>query len=63
MWILVVTNDQKGSYKTTFTFHFGHYKWNVMPFGLKITPSKFQNIMKEIFNLVLNLFYYVQMTF
>ena len=37
-------------YKTTFTTPFGHYKWNVMPFGLKNAPSEFQNIMNEIFN-------------
>ena len=37
-------------YKTPFTTPFGHYEWNVMPFGLKNAPSKFQNIMNEIFN-------------
>ena len=37
-------------YKTAFTTPFGHYKWNVMPFGLKNAPSEFQNIMNEIFN-------------
>ena len=37
-------------YKTTFTTPFGHYKWNVMPFGLKNAPFEFQNIMNEIFN-------------
>ena len=37
-------------YKTAFTTPFGHYEWNVMPFGLKNAPSEFQNIMNEIFN-------------
>ena len=37
-------------YKTTFTVPFGHYEWNVMPFGLKNVPSEFQNMMNEIFN-------------
>ena len=36
--------------KTTFTTPFGHYKWNVMPFGLRKAPSEFQNIMNDIFN-------------
>ena len=29
---------------------FGHYKWNVMPFGLKNTRFEFQNIMNDIMN-------------
>ena len=37
-------------YKIAFTTPFGHYEWNVMPFGLKNAPSEFQNIMNEIFN-------------
>ena len=37
-------------YKTAFTVPFGHYEWNVMYFGLKNVPSKFQNIMNDIFN-------------
>ncbi|BBG96817.1 Excinuclease ABC, C subunit, partial [Prunus dulcis] len=33
-----------------FVTPFGHYEWNVMPFGLKNAPSEFHNIMNEIFN-------------
>jgi len=36
-------------YKIAFTVPFGHYEWNVMPFGLKNAPSEFQNIMNDIF--------------
>ena len=27
--------DEKDKYKTAFTVPFGHYEWNVMPFGIK----------------------------
>ena len=37
-------------YKKAFTVPFGHYEWNVMPFGLKNAPFEFQNIMNDIFN-------------
>ena len=45
--IQIIENDR---YKTAFTTHFGHYEWNVMPFGLKNAPSEFQNIMNDVFN-------------
>ena len=41
---------EKYKYKTAFIVPFGHYEWNVMPFGLKSAPSEFQNIMNGIFN-------------
>jgi hypothetical protein len=41
---------EKDRYKTAFTTPFAHYKWNVMPFGLKNAPSEFQNIMNDILN-------------
>jgi len=48
-WQIQITEADR--YKTAFTVPFGHYEWNVMPFGLKNAPSKFQNIMNDIFTL------------
>ena len=41
---------EQDRYKTAFIVPFGHYEWNVMPFGLKKTPFEFQNFMNDIFN-------------
>ena len=40
---------EKDRYKTAITVPFGHYEWNVIPFGLKNAPSEFQNIINDIF--------------
>jgi hypothetical protein len=32
--------DDKDRYKTAFTTSFGHYEWNVTPFGLKNATSE-----------------------
>lgn len=37
-------------YKIAFVVPQGHYEWNVMPFGLKNVPSKFQHIIHDIFD-------------
>lgn len=46
-WQIQIAESDR--YKTAFTVPFGHYEWNVMPFGLKNAPSEFQNIMNDIF--------------
>jgi hypothetical protein len=44
-----VAIDEKDKFKTAFNVPAGHYEWNVMPFGLKHAPSKFQRVMDEAF--------------
>lgn len=45
-WQIQLHEEDK--YKTGFNVPFGHFEWNVMPFGLKNAPSEFQNIMNDI---------------
>ena len=47
-WQVQIQPDDR--YKTAFTVPFGHFEWNVMPFGFKNAPYEFQNIMNDIFN-------------
>ena len=42
--------QESDRYKNAFTVPFGQYEWNVMSFDLKNAPSKFQNIINNIFN-------------
>jgi hypothetical protein len=45
-WQVAVKEEDK--FKTTFSVPAGHYEWNVMPFGLKNAPAKFQRVMDNI---------------
>ena len=38
-----------GKWKTAFRSRYGHYEYNVMPFGLANAPAMFQNMMSDIF--------------
>jgi len=45
-WQVAIKEEDK--FKTTFSVPAGHYEWNVMPFGLKNAPSKFQRVMDNV---------------
>jgi len=47
LWQVAIV--EKDKFKTAFSIPAGHYEWNVMPFGLKNAPSKFQKVMDKIF--------------
>ena len=36
-WQIQIKEEDK--YKVAFIVSFGHYEWNIIPFGLKNTPS------------------------
>ena len=44
-WQVAIKEEDK--FKTAFGVPAGHYEWNVMPFGLKNSPSKFQRVMDD----------------
>ena len=46
-WQVAIAEGDR--WKTAFNVPHGHYEWNVMPFGLKHAPSKFQKVMDSIF--------------
>ena len=46
-WQVAIKEEDK--FKIAFSIPAGHYEWNVMPFGLKHVPSKFQKVMDSIF--------------
>ena len=39
-WQIQIAKSER--YKTAFTVPFGHYEWNVMPFGLKMLLLNFK---------------------
>ncbi len=45
---------QGDEWKTAFITPSGHYEYQVMPYGLSISPSVFQNFMKKIFRDILH---------
>ena len=51
-WQIQIQEEDK--YKTAFTVPFGHYEWNVIPFGLKNAPSEFKNIMNDIIGKIIS---------
>ena len=49
-WFWQVQIKEEDRYKTAFIVPFGHYEWNVVPFGLKNASFEFQDIMNDSFN-------------
>jgi hypothetical protein len=44
-WKVAIKEEDK--FKIAFSVPAGHYEWNIMPFGLKNAPTKFQRVMDD----------------
>lgn len=44
-----ISIKDKDKHKTTFVIPHEHYKWNAMPFELKIVPLELQHRMNDVF--------------
>jgi ribonuclease HI len=43
-------------HKTAFRTRYGHFEWNVLPFGLCNAPATFQRLMQDVFRAYLDVF-------
>ena len=50
-----VAEDEE--WKTVFCMHYGHFEYNVIPFGLMNTPTSFQHLINDTLREFLDVFY------
>ena len=50
----LVRINKGNKWKTTFQTRYGHFKYNVMPFGLINVPVVFQHMVNDVFRGLLN---------